>query len=282
MQVTAGSTQTVDFRLRLAAVRESITVTASGREESTVAAIQSVATLEQTELPLRSAASLGDVLENEPGIAKRSFGPGNSRPVIRGFDGDRVLILEDGIRTGTLSYQSGDHGEPIDVNKLERLEVVRGPATLLYGSSAIGGVVNAISRHDVFDQHTHEGVRGYITGVGGSNNGLGGGSAGFEFGTKNWEFWASGGGQRTGDYETPIGEVQNSQTRLEQTDGGLGRYGDKGFLSFNYSFTDARYGIPVDPEEEDPEVAESAPAQAHVQVGTGLKISAAWRASKCA
>src|SRR6185295_7708893 len=124
-------------------------------------------------------------LENEPGVAKRSYGPGNTRPVIRGFDGDRVLIMEDGMRTGTLSYQSGDHGEPIDVNKLERLEVVRGPATLLYGSSAIGGVVNAISRHEGFDQHTHEGVRGYLTGVAGSNNNQAGGSGCFEFGTRN-------------------------------------------------------------------------------------------------
>src|SRR6185436_18383063 len=102
-----------------------------------------------------------------------SFGPGNTRPVIRGFDGDRVMIMEDGMRSGTLSYQSGDHAEPLDINKLERLEVVRGPATLLYGSSAIGGVVNAISRHEAFDEHTHLGVRGYLTGVAASNSAQG-------------------------------------------------------------------------------------------------------------
>jgi iron complex outermembrane recepter protein len=256
VRLAAGATQTVDFQLRIAPVRESLTVTATGREEVTLDTMQSVATLDQTELPLRSSSSLGEVLETEPGIAKRSFGPGTSRPVVRGFDGDRVLILEDGIRTGTLSFQSGDHGEPIDVNRLERLEVVRGPATLLYGSSAIGGVVNAISRHDVMHLHAHEGVRGYLTGVAGSNNGLGGGSAGFEFGRKHWQFWASGGGQRTGDYKTSVGEVENSHTRIEQANGGLGYYGDHGYLSFNYGFTDSRYGIPLNPEEEDPELAD--------------------------
>ncbi|MBC8167416.1 MAG: TonB-dependent receptor, partial [Bryobacteraceae bacterium] len=259
------------FRLRIAPLRESVTVTATGREESSLELVQSVASLDQSQLPLLSAASLGEVLQNETGVAKRSFGPGTSRPVIRGFVGDRVLILQDGITTGSLSYQSGDHGEPIDVNKLERLEVVRGPATLLYGSSAIGGVVNAISRSDVFHPHAHEGVRGYLTGVGGSNNGLGGGSAGFQFGVKNWEFRASGGGQRTGDYQTPLGTVQNSQTRMTQTEGGFGRYTEKAFFSFDYGFTDSRYGIPVSPEEEEPEVADLLLRRHNYRVNAGVK-----------
>jgi iron complex outermembrane receptor protein len=251
-----GGAQAVDFRLRLAAVRESVTVTATGREASVLDVVQSVTELDQTQLTIRSAASLGEVLTNEPGVAKRSFGPGTSRPVVRGFDGDRVLILEDGIRTGTLSFQSGDHGEPVDASKLERLEVVRGPATLLYGSNAIGGVVNAISRHDVFHQHVHEGVHGFLTGTGGSNNSLGGGSGGFEFGRKPWEFWGSGGGQRASSYATPLGTVHNSQTRISQTDGGLGHYGARAFFSFNYGFTDSRYGIPVNPRQPDPEIAD--------------------------
>ena len=271
VQLAAAETETVDFKLRVAPVHETVTVTATGREVANLDLVQSVAALDQTELPLKSSASLGEVLEGQTGVSKRSFGPGNSRPVIRGFDGDRVLILSDGISSGSLSYQSGDHGEPIDVNKLERLEVVRGPATLLYGSSAIGGVVNAISRHDVFHQHAHDGVRGYITGAGGSNNGLGGGSAGFEFGIKNWEFWGSGGGQRTGDYNTPLGKVRNSQTRVTQTNGGLGHYGEQGFVNFDYGFTDARYGIPVNPEEEDPEVADLLLRRHNYRVNAGVK-----------
>jgi iron complex outermembrane receptor protein len=254
VQLTAGASETVDLRMSVAAVRYSVTVTASGREEAAIDAVQPVTSLEQMDLPLRSAASLGDVLEDQAGITKRSFGPGNSRPVIRGFDGTRVMVLQDGVSTGTLSFQSGDHAEPVDVNQLERLEVVRGPATLLYGSGAIGGVVNAVSRHETH-QHADPGVRGFITGLGGSNNALGGGSGGFEIGTKSWEFWASGGGQRTGDYDTPIGTIQNSQTRVAQTDAGLGRYGERALFTFDYGFTDSNYGIPINPEEEEGEVA---------------------------
>jgi iron complex outermembrane receptor protein len=256
IRVAAGETVTADFRLRISAVRETVTVTATGREESPLNLVHSVATMDQLQLTARAAPSLGDVLESEPAITKRSAGPGTSRPVIRGFDGDRVLILEDGIRTGSLSSQSGDHGEPIDVNKLERVEVVRGPATLLYGSNAIGGVVNAVSRHDIFHGHAREGARGFLSSVAASNNALGGGSGGFEFGRKMWEFWGSGGGQRSSEYQMPLGTVRNSQARMEQADAGLGRYGEKSLFSFNYGFTDSKYGIPVNPAEADPEVAD--------------------------
>lgn len=249
-----GDSAAADLQLRVAAVRESLTVTASGREEVVANALQSVTVLDLTQLPIRSSASLGEVLQDEPGMAKRSTGPGNGRPVIRGFDGDRVLVLQDGVRTGTLSSQSSDHGEPIDVNQLERIEVVRGPATLLYGSNAIGGVVNAVSRHEVH-QHSSPGVRGFVNGTAGSNNGLGGGGAGFEIGVGNWQLWASGGGQRTGAYQTPLGEVRNSQSRMTQTQGGLGYFANKFFTSFNYTFTDSLYGVPAPPEEAHEEEA---------------------------
>jgi iron complex outermembrane receptor protein len=206
VQVSPGGTEQADFHLRLAPVRQEVTVTASGREESTLETFASVTTLNGQQLTNRAtASSLGELLDHEAGIAKRSFGPGTSRPVIRGFDGDRVLVLADGARTGSLSSQSGDHGEPVDASSLERIEVVRGPATLLYGSSAIGGVVNILSRHHELDEHPHEGLRGHATALGGSANALGGGSAGFEYGIGNYLLWAMGGGQRTGDYNTPIG-----------------------------------------------------------------------------
>jgi iron complex outermembrane receptor protein len=253
--LAAGASATVDLKLRLSTVKEAVTVTATGREETSATALQSVAVLDLTQLPTKSSTSLGEVLQDEPGIAKRSSGPGSSRPVIRGFDGDRVLIMQDGVSTGSLSSSSGDHGEPIDVNQLERIEVVRGPATLLYGSNAIGGVVNAVSRHDVH-QHPSSGVRGFVTGTAGSNNGLAGSSAGFEFGAGNWQFWASGGGQRTGNYNTPIGEILNSQSRMEQTQGGLGYYGTKAFATFNYGFTDSRYGIPYNRDNPAAEIPE--------------------------
>ena len=88
--------------------------------------IQSVETLGSLELAQKNPLTLGEALENETGVAKRSLGPGSTRPVIRGFDGDRVLVMVDGGRVGSLASQSSDHGEPINVLTAEKVEVVRG------------------------------------------------------------------------------------------------------------------------------------------------------------
>ena len=244
--VEAGETTTVYFSLGLAAQRQEITVTASGKHETAFESFQSVDSLDSFDLAESVAAAIGEVLASKPGngVASRSFGPGNSRPIIRGFDGDRVLITQDGIRTGTLSSQSGDHGETVNTATLDRLEVVKGPATLLYGSNAMGGVVNAITRHHAVHEHPHEGLRGYVSGSGGSANAFGGGSAGIEFGKGKWLLWTGGSGQRTGDYSTPEGKVANSKSRLGSGYIGLGWYGNKTFISANVQLDDGLYGVP--------------------------------------
>ncbi len=244
VSILDGQMAEVEMMLNLSPIRETVTVTARGRHETTFQAVQSVNALETFDISEKMGASVGEVLDGEPGVAKRSFGPGNSRPVIRGFDGDRVLILQDGMRTGSLGSQSGDHGEPIDAGNLESLEVVKGPATLLYGSNAIGGVVNAISRHHEIHQHRHEGTRGQITSGFGSNNGLAGLNAHFEHGTGNWMFWGGGGGQRTGDYTSGEGNIENSKSRIANGKFGLGWYSDAFYLSGSYGIVDGRYGIP--------------------------------------
>src|SRR2546423_5082227 len=183
----AGGIQTVDFQLTLALVSEQVTVTATGSAEAVNSSYQSVTSVGALELALRNPASIGEALEFQLGVAKRSFGPGSGRPVIRGFDGDRVLVLQNGLRVGGIASQSGDEVEPIDVLSLDRVEIVKGPATLLYGSNAIGGVVNGISTNDVYQQ----GLSGYLTTFGGSNNWQGGASAGFKYGFKNFLIFGS-------------------------------------------------------------------------------------------
>jgi iron complex outermembrane receptor protein len=106
---------------------------------------QPAAVLAGQELAKELAGTLGATLDDQAGVAERSFGPGPSRPVIRGLDGDRILILEDGQRVGDLSSQSADHGVTVNPAAASRIEIVRGPATLLYGANAIGGLVNVIS-----------------------------------------------------------------------------------------------------------------------------------------
>jgi iron complex outermembrane receptor protein len=178
-----------------------------------------------------------------------------------------VLVLQDGNRIGSLGFQSGDHGEPIDVMSLDKLEVVKGPATLLYGSSAIGGVVNAITAHDT----PHEGLHGYVTAIGGTNNYQAGGSGGFEYGTKRWLFWGSGSGQRAGDYDTPIGRITNSYARGGAGAGGFGYYPGNAFLSVDYTFNKMVYGIPFDPAEEDPEIVHLNPRRHSIRANVGFR-----------
>ncbi len=242
--IAPDQTAVLDFALDVRPLRQQITVTARGIEQSVFESFQTVTTIDSLDLATRSQPSLGEVLDQQPGVAKRSFGVGNSRPVIRGFDGDRVLIMTDGMPTGTLSSQSGDHGESVDPSSLDRLEVVKGPATLLYGSNALGGVVNAITGHHQAHPEPHPGVRGYVTGLGGTTNNQGGGSGGFEFGVRNWLFWGGGGGQRTGDYNTAQGRIENSHTRLTNTFGGGGWYGRQAFFDAGYRYEEGRFGVP--------------------------------------
>lgn len=241
--VTLGASGSVnaDFKLQITALKEEVTVTASGTEQSVFDSFQTVSSVGSTRIAEKAATSLGEVLETETGVAKRSFGPGSSRPVIRGFDGDRVLILQDGVRNGSVGSQSGDHGEPIDPLSAERIEVVKGPGTLLYGSNALGGVVNVIGHHE--DDY-HDGVRGYFTGVGGSADKQAAGSGGVEYGYKNWLFRGNLGVQRTGDFRSPIGTVPNSASRSVTGSGGVGYYKGKGFVTGSYNIDVRRYGVP--------------------------------------
>jgi len=88
--------------------------------------------------------TIGETLEHLPGVSATSFGPSASRPILRGFQGDRIRVLTDGIGSIDVSNTSVDHAVIIDPLLAERIEVLRGPSALLYGSSAVGGVVNVI------------------------------------------------------------------------------------------------------------------------------------------
>jgi iron complex outermembrane recepter protein len=257
--IEAGQTAVADFALSLEALHEEVIVTASATGQTTTfESFNSVTSLDTVEIAKRMSGSLADVLEGEPGIAKRSFGPGTTRPIIRGFDGDRVLIMQDGIRTGDLSSQSGDHGTTIDPASLQRLEVVRGPATLLYGSNALGGAVNAISPQEAFRSSPFSGLLGGVTLDGGTANTQAGANGSLQYGNGSWLFWGNGGARRSGDYDTPIGPIENSATTLANGGAGLGWAGTRGFFAAGVKIENSRFGIPFagdfhhhDEEEEE-------------------------------
>ena len=121
---------------------DEVTITARSLERSDL--MVPAQQLSGAALTQRQGSTLGETLDNLPGIANSSFGPNVGRPTIRGMDGDRIRILQNSGANMDVSGLSNDHAVPIDPLTTERIEVLRGPATLLYGGSAIGGVVNVI------------------------------------------------------------------------------------------------------------------------------------------
>ena len=244
---TPGETARPQLMLSFSTLRTEITVSATGRPESAFEAFQSTHSLTLLDLARAEtiAAGLGEAIGNQPGtgVAWRGFGPGSSRPLIRGFDGDRVLITTDDLPTGSISSNSGDHAETFNPLAYERVEVVKGPATLLYGSNAMGGIVNAISSHAGFSSHP-DGLQGYLQGSAGTTNALGGGAAGLDYAQGRWRFWGGANGLRTGDYDTPVGPIENSRTRSANGYGGFGWFGDRAFVSFGVRTNYGAYGNP--------------------------------------
>lgn len=121
-----------------------VAVTGNPLGISSDAMVLPVSILSGRELSLNRAATLGETLNTLPGVAASSFGPNASRPVIRGLDAERVRIMQNGVGILDASSLSFDHAVAIDPLVIEQIDVVRGPAALLYGGSAVGGVVNAI------------------------------------------------------------------------------------------------------------------------------------------
>ena len=187
-------------------------------------------------------ASIGETLQYEPGMAVRSLGPGPARPVIRGLDGDRVLILQNGQRMGDISSQSGDHGVNANPAAASRIEVVRGPATLLYGANAIGGLVNVISE-DVPTTPV-KGTHGSFSTDVASAAAEAGGAGEVTVGNGKLALTVNGSGRRAGDYGTPDGDIPNSYSRGGFVGAGLSWTGTDGYLGGSFSYDKTHYGIP--------------------------------------
>jgi len=124
--------------------RGNILVTAQGLEELDIIAGQTV--LGQAEIQRNLNGQIGEVLAKVPGVSATGFAPGASRPILRGLDGERVRVLIDGIGTADVGNTSADHATTVEPLLAQRVEVLRGPAALLFGSQSIGGVVNVIDK----------------------------------------------------------------------------------------------------------------------------------------
>lgn len=127
---------------------------------------QPVTSFGEDQLVQMTAISLGEMLDGQPGLYMRSFGGAPARPIIRGFDGERLLVLENGERMGDIQSTAPDHAVTLDPLGMNEIEVIRGPASLLYGASALGGVINVFSND--FMRAWDPGLSGGLTAVGSS------------------------------------------------------------------------------------------------------------------
>src|SRR5687767_14888532 len=240
--VSAGTAASMDFAIDPELhFEEQTTVTGDSRSQFEV--YQPTAVLTGQDLTKLLEMSLGATLESQPGVASRSFGPAPARPVIRGLDGDRVQILQDGQRMGDLSSQSGDHGVTVNPAAAQRIEVVRGPATLLYGANAVGGLVNVITED--IPTRPIQGASGNMTFDFGTAASEGAAAADVRAGNGRFALHAGGGGRRSGDVSTPEGDLENSQSR-----NGFGNVGGawatgRGYVGASYGYGDAKDGVPI-------------------------------------
>lgn len=122
-----------------------VTVSGSAVPGTIFESARPVTALDQQELQTKVSPSLGETLADEPGLRSTAHGPGASRPVIRGMDSNRIRLLADGAGVFDVSNTSPDHAVSLEPLALNRIEIIRGPAALLYGTNAVGGIVNATS-----------------------------------------------------------------------------------------------------------------------------------------
>ena len=202
-----------------------------------------VESVDRDEILRAGGANLADALANTPGVTGTGFASGASRPVIRGFDSSRVRVLEDGIGSFDVADVGPDHGIPSDPLSAQRIEVVRGAATLRYGSQAIGGVINAINNR-VPTRLPDEPFMAELTGLYGTNADTRQGSALLDGHIGSFAIHADGFSRETDDYDTPAGTMANSFFRGDGYSLGGSYLFDKNRVGAAVVHYDSRYGIP--------------------------------------
>ena len=202
--------------------------------------------LDEQELQRRLGMTLANTLANEIGVSQRTMGRAIARPVIRGLGGDRLLILENGERTGDKSASSADHAVSIDPTTAEGVEITRGPASLIYGSSALGGVINVKSNH--IPQILPKRLDMRLTFQGESvNSGLTG-TTGFTFPIGDFAGNVEWNRRLASDIQTPVGTLENTALSNVNFSGGTSLIKPWGFIGVSGSSYRSDYGVPGSPE----------------------------------
>ncbi len=257
-------------------IDDEIIVTGSPIAHPEHESIIAASVLNEDDLASRGEASIGELLRREPGISSTFFGPAASRPVIRGLSGDRVSVLDAGIGSIDASSVSDDHAVAVEPATAKRIEIVRGAATLYYGSSAAGGVVNVFDGR-IPDAVPKNGISGAlrtsIASVDESVEAAGGGDIHLgKFAGSDLVFHLDGFYRNTDDYEIPgfarsdaqraadalapgpvapaiSGVVENSDLETKGGSAGASLIFDDGFIGFSGKLVRSNYAVPGAEEE---------------------------------
>jgi iron complex outermembrane receptor protein len=249
---------------------EEVVVTALGVRSTIDDAIQPVEVLSGSQLRQQRSTSIGETLAKQPGITATYFGPTASRPVIRGLSGERVQMLEDSISALDVSSLSEDHAVSIEDSLATQIEIVKGPAALLYGSGAVGGVVNILTNR-IPEHAPQQGIGGMAEVRGDQALSERAGVAALEFGNELVAVHLDGYKRKTKEVRIPgdtltsaateaaldadpdafiaKGRIYNSASDAQGGAAGVSLLSERGFLGASVSNFKTVYGVPLSPGE---------------------------------
>ena len=250
-RVTLGPTEvTLDVVMNRSVVEiPTLQVTASAIATSALTSPQPLSVLGGEALVAAQRPTLGETVEQQPGLRNLSTGSGIGKPVIRGLSSNRVLVASDGLRIE--SQQWGDeHGPNVETADAERIEVIRGPASVLYGSDALGGVINVVRRPlpDALDRPGF--LSGQLTAGYGTNREAPEGLLALEGASGGFGVRASLAGRRSDDIRTPPRTLSNSSYGSYGGSAAAGFRGSWGSVALDYAGRKERVEIHEDPAEE--------------------------------
>jgi iron complex outermembrane receptor protein len=256
-----------------------VVVTGAPYAVSLDSATTSVNIVSRAQLDVAPPVGIGDLLAGQPGLRSSAFGPGASRPIIRGLSGPRVMILQNGTGQVDASSISPDHAVASEPSEAQRIEVLRGPAALAYGGSAIGGVVNIID--DRIPTARVDGFTGRASGSYDSDNDGKALSGALKAGLGNFVLAIDAAKRKSSDYRVdsdPVSarlaasegliplhdrRVKNSDVLVDAQGAGVSYVGDDGYIGVALKKNSTVYGVPyaqvrqvgpVDPDAEGPVV----------------------------
>lgn len=266
------SDQTVNFVLSPVSV-ENIVVTASVLGSSVLESVTPVSVITEYQLRKIQAETLGETLKNTPGVHSTYFGPVASSPVIRGNDGPRVKIVQNGLDVSDVSRIGPDHNVAANSTSATQVEVLRGPATLQYGSGAIGGVVNVVDNRiprevpqnlegDIEANYAtvNDGKFGRFNVTGGQNN-IAFHVDGFKRKTDNVDI--PGYASVTPDDDEQPGTLESSAMDTTNVTAGLSLVDDDGFFGVSIEKLDNFYGVPGHHHHHEEEGHDEVEGEAH-------------------